>query len=279
MKTLPSRRNFNFPRTSIVSIVPARACAETICTGGSSGPFFFGGGEFWRRGPNLPPASSFSTDLGHFILKLLNFDIYFLFYVKFLTLFSRFGGAKQASLGLWGHGPKCPLDPPMATCSIAPPIYQWLADVQNSRMWLADDFVWYRLRMAIVWIKLMITKPVWRLDQRWTSGRGGTIVRRRCARAHVQMHPHLTYVSLSSNGSLAANQIWTQSAQPFARSEKRGVHVCTCRCTPPQTCVKHLSIGSLVAHKIWTQSAQPFARYGKGVCTCACADALHLRHM
>ena len=32
-------------------------------------------------------------------------------------------------------------------------------------------------------------KPVWRLDRRWTSGRGGTIVWKRRARAHVQMHP------------------------------------------------------------------------------------------
>ena len=64
-----------------------------------------------------------------------------------------------------------------------------------------------------------------------------------------------------------------------APSFEGGVHVRTCRCTPPQTCVKHLSNGSLVTHKIWTQSAQPFARYGRGVCTCARADALHLRHV
>ena len=31
---------------------------------------------------------------------------------------------------------------------------------------------------------------------------------------------------------------------------KRGVHVRTCRCTPPQTCRKHLSNGPLVTHKI-----------------------------
>ena len=43
-------------------------------------------GKFWRRGPNLPPFSTLSTDLGHFILKLLHFDIF----VYFLYLFSRF---------------------------------------------------------------------------------------------------------------------------------------------------------------------------------------------
>ena len=105
--------------------------------------------------------------------------------------------------------------------------------------------------------------------------------------------PHLTCVSLLSNGSLApAHQVQTQSAQQFARYGKRvctcaradathpdlckariywapshtqnlnailpavceiwkrGVHVRTCRCTPPQTCVKHLTNGSLATHHI-----------------------------
>ena len=94
--------------------------------------------------------------------------------------------------------------------------------------------------------------------------------------------PHLTCVRLLSNGSLAAHQVQTQSAQQFARYGKRvctcaradathpdlckariywapshiqnlnailpavceiwkrGVHVRTCRCTPPQTCKKTL---------------------------------------
>ena len=84
-------------------------------TGGSSGPFFFGGGgggKFWRRGPNLPPFSSFSKDSGRFILKLLHLDTCFLFYVKFLNLFSRFGegqtGHFRSGGGGGGHGPKCP---------------------------------------------------------------------------------------------------------------------------------------------------------------------------
>ena len=104
--------------------------------------------------------------------------------------------------------------------------------------------------------------------------------------------PHLTCVSLLSNGPLAAHQVQTQSAQQFARYLKRvctcaradaihpdlckariywapshtqnlnaifpavceiwkiGVHVRTCRCTPPQTCVKRLSNGSLATHQI-----------------------------
>ena len=48
-----------------------------VTRGGSSGPFFFWGGAVLAEGPNLPPFTSFSTDLGHFILNLLNFDIYF----------------------------------------------------------------------------------------------------------------------------------------------------------------------------------------------------------
>ena len=65
-----------------------------------------------------------------------------------------------------------------------------------------------------------------------------------------------------------------------APSCERGVHVRTCRCTPHLTCVfvSLLSNGSLAAHQVQTQSAQQFARYGKRVCTCTRADALHLRH-
>ena len=73
--------------------------------------FFWGGGKSWRRGPNLLPLSSFSTDLGHFISKLLNFDIDFFILCYILSLFSRFfGGGKQTTLGLWGwgHGPVPP---------------------------------------------------------------------------------------------------------------------------------------------------------------------------
>ena len=40
--------------------------------------FFAGRGKFWRRGPNLPPLSTFSTGLFHFVLKLLNFNIFIL---------------------------------------------------------------------------------------------------------------------------------------------------------------------------------------------------------
>ena len=42
------------------------------------------------------------------------------------------------------------------------------------------------------------------------------------------------------------HKIWTRSAQPFARSGKRSVHVRTCRCIPHQTCANQLSNGSLL---------------------------------
>ena len=64
-----------------------------------------------------------------------------------------------------------------------------------------------------------------------------------------------------------------------APSFEGGVHVRTCRCTPHLTCVSLSSNGSLATHQVWTQSAQPFARYGRGVCTCARADVLYLRHV
>ena len=41
---------------------------------------------FWPREPNLPPFSTFSTDLGHLILKLLNFDVYVSFFL-FIFIF------------------------------------------------------------------------------------------------------------------------------------------------------------------------------------------------
>ena len=100
-------------RTASTSRAPA---AEQIgLTSGADPAERLGWGQILAEGANLPPFSSFSTDLGHFILNLLNFYFYFLFYVKFLSLFSRWGG-KQATLGLWGgHGPvPPPLDPPMA---------------------------------------------------------------------------------------------------------------------------------------------------------------------
>ena len=81
---------------------------------------------------------------------------------------------------------------------------------------------------------------------------------------------------LLSNVSLFTHKIWTRSAQPFTRSGKRGVHVRTCRGTPPQTYVKLLSNWFLFTHKIWTQSAQPFAISGKRnvhVRTCRCTPS------
>ena len=75
------------------------------------------GGASFGRGGLTYPFSSFSTDLGHFISKLLNFDIYFLFYIKFLSLFSLFCGGKQATLGHLGG---------MALSAPPPPwISQW----------------------------------------------------------------------------------------------------------------------------------------------------------
>ena len=69
-----------------------------MSTGGSSEPFFFflffvfWWGEFLRRGSNLPRFSIFSADLGHFILKLLKFDIYFMLIFNLVVW-----GAKQAT--------------------------------------------------------------------------------------------------------------------------------------------------------------------------------------
>ena len=85
-----------------------------------------------------------------------------------------------------------------------------------------------------------------------------------CARAHVQMQPTLTWVKLVSIGPLDTQNL-NAILPAVCEIWKRGVHVRTCRCTPPQTCGKHLSDGSLVTHQIWTQSGQPLRSYrGRG---------------
>ena len=43
--------------------------------------------------------------------------------------------------------------------------------------------------ISVIISTLPMIVPVWRLDRRWTSGRRGKIVRKRRARAHVQMNP------------------------------------------------------------------------------------------
>ena len=62
---------------------------------------FRGRGKFWQNGPtpNLPPFSNFVADLGHFILKLLNFVIFmFIFYIYLVVL------ERPKHSERWGHG-------------------------------------------------------------------------------------------------------------------------------------------------------------------------------
>ena len=96
---------------------------------------------------------------------------------------------------------------------------------------------------------------------------------------HVRTYrctPHLTSANLLSNGSLAAHQVQTQSAQQFARYGKR---VCACAradATHPDLCKARI---------YWAPShTQNLNAILPAVCeiwksTCARADALHLRHV
>ena len=49
------------------------------CMGGSSRSVR-GGGNWWGPQPNLPPNSDFSSDFGHFILKIRRKSIKLIFY-------------------------------------------------------------------------------------------------------------------------------------------------------------------------------------------------------
>ena len=103
-----------------------RQCGQSacLCQGRIQRTVFFflgGGGSLGGGGLTYPHFQVFPLILGHFILKLLDYDIYFLFYVKFLSLFSRLGrGPNRPLRPLGGHGPMPPpLDPPMASAAIA----------------------------------------------------------------------------------------------------------------------------------------------------------------
>ena len=69
---MPSRTgNVNRSSSSSVDADETRGQGRIQQTG-------LGGGEFWPRGPHLLLLSTFFTDLGHFILKLLIFYIFLL---------------------------------------------------------------------------------------------------------------------------------------------------------------------------------------------------------
>ena len=97
-----------------------------------------------------------------------------------------------------------------------------------------------------------------------------------CARAHVRIHPIHDLCKALQTHTPKLNTI----GRAVPEIQKRGVHVRTCRDTPPVTTVKVVTNGSPSACQISTQSAQPLPRnskrniYGKGVRTCARADAL-----
>ena len=126
---------------------------------------------------------------------------------------------------------------------------------------------------------IIITKLYHQYDALIGDGRAG-VEAPSCERGvHVRTcryTPHLTCVSLLSNGSLAAHQVQTQSAQQFARYGKR---MCTCAradATHPDLCKARIYWAPSHTQNL---NAQPYARSGKRVCTCARADALHLRHV
>ena len=106
--------------------------------------------------------------------------------------------------------------------------------------------------------------------RRWGRGGGCT-----CARTCRDAPPHPWLVE--STYLVTPNHIPNLNTigQTVPEIQKRGVHVRTCRDTPPMTCVKHLVHESQLTHQNWTQSAKPFLRYRSAVCTCARAEIPH----
>ena len=101
----------------------------------------------------------------------------------------------------------------------------------------------------------------------------------RSARAHVQRYP--THDLCEAPSSWPPSH--TPKLNPIGRAvpeiQKCGLHVRTCRDTPPLTCVKRLVHDPQLTHQNWTLSAEPFLRYRSAVCTCACAEIPHPWHV
>ena len=78
----------------------------SISMGGSSRSVFFGG-DCSGPQPNLTPNSSFSSEFGHFILKIRQSNFFY-----FWKLSLRGGANRRYFQNLWGSCP--PVDPPMS---------------------------------------------------------------------------------------------------------------------------------------------------------------------
>ena len=155
------------------------------------------------------------------------------------------------------------------TFSLLP--FQWLWSRYQNLFWNLARRSRAKLRVAVTnWMDHFLTK-----FQKYRTKNFGAI-NVLVTSLHAILDPKVAIVCESIKGKLLNGNI--QNNPPtilpaICEIWKTGVHVRMCRCTPPQTCAKHLSNRPLATHQIWTQSAQPFARSGKLVCTCTRADA------
>ena len=137
--------------------------------------------------------------------------------------------------------------------------------------------------------------PVRRHIWRWTSERerdkpvlvwlqcqGSAVSETTKLETHVRMCSHPTSDFCKSRNywvsSHTSNFSTIGQSDPEIRKRGRGgVHVRTCRDTPPMTCVNHLQLvhDLQLKHQNWIQSAKPFLRYRSVVCTCARAEIPH----
>ena len=91
---------------------------------------------------------------------------------------------------------------------------------------------------------------------------------------HVHMCSHSTSDFCKPYHSSQTSNFST-IGQSVLEIRRWGVHGRTCRGIQLMTCIKRTNTGNLTTHLISAQCARRFPRYGKGVRTCARADATH----
>ena len=115
------------------------------------------------------------------------------------------------------------------------------------------------------------------LDLVRLQGHGSAVSETTKLETHVRMCSHSTSNFCKPHHYWISSQTshFSTFGQSVLQIRRWGMHVHACRGTQLMTCIKRTATGSLTTHSISALCAQRFPRYGKGVHTCARADAPH----